>query len=138
MAFGGDPSSVAPSANPTVEGEAHITTGDYAKLLLMHLRGGRCGDNQILSQASLDTMHADRISSTYDGDAGGPDAGYGMGWWIDRDTKRISDPGAWGALPWLDLDDRYGAYLIVEDQAATGEALKNQIEDLIHEAVVGP
>lgn len=137
VAFGGDPSSVTPSANPSVEGGAHITTADYGKLLLMHLRGGMCGDNQVLSQGSLDTMHADRISATYDGDAGNPDTGYGMGWWVDRSTGRISDGGAWGAVPWLDLDDGYGAYLIVEDVTATGQLLKSRIEELVHEAVVG-
>ncbi|MGI9597579.1 MAG: serine hydrolase domain-containing protein [Acidimicrobiales bacterium] len=137
VGFGGDPSGVTPSANPSVEGGAHITVSDYGKLLLMHLRGGKCGDDQVLSQASLDTMHADRISAVYDGDASAPDTGYGMGWWVDRDTGRISDPGAWGAVPWLDLDDRYGAYLVVEDQAVTGQALKDQIEDLVHEAAVG-
>lgn len=137
VAFGGDPDSVTPSENPNVEGGAHINVSDYGKLLLMHLRGGTCGDEQVLSKASLDTMHADRISAAYDGNASAPDTGYGMGWWIDRETGRISDPGAWGAVPWLDLDDGYGAYLIIEDQSATGQALKGEIEDLVHEAVVG-
>ena len=136
VAFGGDPSGVTPSANPNIEGGAHITASDYGKLLLMHLRGGACGDDQVLSQASLDTMHADRVAAAYGGDAA-PATGYGMGWWVDRETGRISDPGAWGAVPWLDLDDRYGAYLVVEDRSETGLALKDEIEDLVHEAVVG-
>lgn len=135
VAFGGDPSSVTKSPNPNVEGGAHITTGDYGTLLLMHLRGGACEGNQVLSQESLDIMHADRIAS-YDGDAG-EDTGYGMGWWVDRETDRISDGGAWGAVPWLDLDDGYGAYIIVEDQSATGQALKDKIEVLVHTAVTG-
>lgn len=133
--FAGDPDSVTESANPSIEGGAHITSGDYGKLLLMHLRGGQCGDNQVLSQESLDTMHADRIAAAYDGDAYGEDTGYGMGWWVDRDTGRISDGGAWGALPWLDLDDNYGAYIIVEDDSSTGSELKDRIEDLVHDAV---
>lgn len=135
VAFGGDPSSVTPSENPNVEGGAHITTGDYGKLLLMHLRGGECDGTPVLSQSSLDTMHADRIAAVYDGDANSEDAGYGMGWWVDRSTERISDGGAWGAVPWLDLDDGYGAYIIVEDLSATGQALKTEIEKLVHEAV---
>lgn len=134
--FAGDPSGVTPSPNPSIEGGAHITAGDYAKLLLMHLRGGSCGDNAILSQASLDTMHADRISDAYGGDSG-VNSGYGMGWWVDRETGRISDGGAWGAIPWLDLDDGYGAYLVIENQSATGNAIKDQIEELIHTAVTG-
>jgi len=134
--FGGDPASVDESANPTIEGGAHITSGDYGELLLMHLRGGRCGDNEVLSQASLDTMHADRIKAVYDGDALDPATGYGMGWWVDRNTDRISDGGAWGSVPWLDLDDGYGAYLIIEDLSITGNELKEMIEELVHDAVV--
>lgn len=136
VAFAGDPDSVTPSDNPNIEGGAYIDAGDYAKLLLMHLRGGTCGETQVLSQEALDTMHADRIAAVYDGNAS-PRAGYGMGWWVDRQTGRISDPGAWGAVPWLDLDDGYGAYLVIEDQSATGRALKEQIEELVHDAVLG-
>lgn len=134
--FGGDPDGVTYSDNPSIEGGAHIDAGDYAKLLLMHLRGGDCDGTQVLTQESLDTMHADRVGDVYDGDSS-PGAGYGMGWWVDRETGRISDGGAWGAVPWLDLDDGYGAYIIVEDQSATGQALKSEIEDLVHEALTG-
>ncbi|MEL6983469.1 MAG: hypothetical protein AAFO29_13670 [Actinomycetota bacterium] len=40
-------------------------------------------------------------------------------------------------MPWLDLDDGYGAYLVIEEQSQTGQALKEQIEELVHAAVVG-
>jgi CubicO group peptidase (beta-lactamase class C family) len=86
VAFGGDPDSVTASDNPNIEGGAHITAADYGKLLLMHLRGGMCGDSQVFTQASLDTMHADRVASAYNGDASAPDTGYGMGWWVNRET----------------------------------------------------
>jgi CubicO group peptidase (beta-lactamase class C family) len=135
--FGGNPDSVTKSENPNIEGGAYITTGDYAKLLLMHLRGGSCDGTQVLSQESLDTMHADRIAAAYNGFSSSPDFGYGMGWWVDRETGRISDGGAWGAVPWLDLDDGYGAYIIVEDQSETGQSLKGEIEELVHSAVTG-
>lgn len=135
-AFGGDPDGVTESANPSIEGGAYITAIDYAKLLQMHLNGGRCDGTQVLSQESLDTMHTDRIAAVYDGEAGSADFGYGMGWWINRDTGRISDGGAWGALPWLDLDDGYGAYIIVEDQSQTGQSLRGEIEELVHQAAI--
>ena len=102
-----------------MEGGAYVTPGDYAKLLLMHLRGGRCGDEQVLSQAALDRMHADRIGPTY-GTSAGTDTGYGMGWWVDRASGQISDPGAYGSFPWLDLDDGYGAYLVIEADSGDG------------------
>ncbi len=134
--FAGDPDGVAETANPNIEGGGYVSMTDYAQLMLMHLRGGTCGDNQVLSQESLDTMHADRVSAVYDGNAGGPGFGYGMGWWVDRETGRISDGGAFGTVPWLDLDDGYGAYIVIEDESDTGQALKTEIEELVHEAVV--
>ena len=109
---------------------------DYAELLLMHLRGGRCGDAQVLSQAALDRMHADRIGPTYGADAG-PGTGYGMGWWVDRASGRISDPGAYGSVPWLDLEDGYGAYLVIEADSTTGAELAQQLYDVVDEAVTG-
>jgi len=134
VAFGGDATNF-PSDNPNIEGGAYVTTGDYGELLLMHLRGGSCGDTQVLNQDSLDTMHADRIAAVYGGDASGAGSGYGMGWWVDRETGRISDGGAFGTVPWLDLDDGYGAYLVIEDMSATGQELAAEIEELVHAAV---
>ncbi len=132
-AFNADPTTLAPTDNPNMEGGAYITAPDYAELLLMHLRGGRCGDRQVLSSAAIDRMHADRIGQVYDGSVGR--MGYGMGWWINRDTGRLSDPGAYGSTPWLDLDDDYGVYLVVEADGATGTALADLLADPIDEVM---
>ena len=131
--FGGDPSTLSDTDNPNMEGSAYVTTGDYAKLLLMHLRGGMCDENQVLSQDALDTLHADRVAEAYDGDAAEA-TGYGMGWWIDRETGRLSDGGAYGSVPWLDLDDGYGAYLVIEADAGTGATLADLLEQTVADA----
>ena len=68
---------------------------------------------QVLSQAALDRMQSDRIGEVYGGEAR-PGMGYGMGWWVDKASGLINDPGAFGAVPWLDLEDGYGAYLVIE------------------------
>ncbi len=133
-AFDADPSRLQATANPNMEGGAYITTGDYAKLLLMHLRGGRCGDDQVLSQQALDRMHTDRIGPTYGGQAD-VNTGYGMGWWVDRATGRISDPGAYGANAWLDLAAGYGAYLVIESDTGTGLELSGLLFDPIDQAI---
>ncbi len=132
--FGGDPSTLVETDNPNLEGGAYVTTGDYAKLLLMHLRGGMCGDNQVLSQSALDAMHGDRIADAYDGSAGDA-TGYGMGWWIDRETGLISDGGAYGSQPWLDLEDGYGVYLVIEADSGTGNELAALLEDVVDDAI---
>ncbi|MDH4168416.1 MAG: beta-lactamase family protein [Acidimicrobiia bacterium] len=134
-AFNADPATLAPTDNPNIEGGAYVTTGDYGKLLLMHLREGMCGQNRVLSAGALARMHDDRIAEAYDGDAGGPDSGYGMGWWVDRLTGRISDGGAFGSVPWLDLEQGYGAYLVIEADSDTGGQLASQLFDVIDTAV---
>ncbi len=140
--FAGDPSTLVDTDNPNPEGGAYINAPDYGRLLLMHLEDGMCGDSQVLSPEALDTMHSDRIGSTYSGEAGqvgtgGDGTGYGMGWWVDRDTGRISDGGAYGSVPWLDLDDGYGAYLVIEADSGTGGELAGLLEEVIHTAITG-
>ena len=82
-------------------------------------------------------MHSDRIAAVYDGDAWSADNGYGMGWWIDRVTGRISDGGAYGSEPWLDVEDGYGTYLVLEADADLGIRLADELYDLIEVAVTG-
>lgn len=141
--FAGDPSTLVDTDNPNPEGGAYITAPDYGQLLLMNLRGGMCGDTQVLSPEALAAMHSDRIGATYAGEAGAaPTAGaagtgYGMGWWVDRDTGRVSDGGAYGSVPWLDLDDGYGAYLVIEADSGTGGELADLLEEVVHAAVTG-
>ena len=132
--FDGDPSVLVETDNPNMEGGAYVTTGDYAELLLMQLRGGMCGDTQVLSPEALATMHGDRIGDVYGGEAFSPDSGYGMGWWVDRTTGRLTDPGAYGAVPWLDLKAGHGAFLVVESDAETGSALAAQLYDVVDAA----
>lgn len=138
--FAGDPNTLVATDNPNPEGGAYVSATDYAQLLLMHLREGRCGDEQVLTPEAIATMHADRIGPTYSGEAGAVDTagggtGYGMGWWVDRETGRISDAGAYGSVPWLDLADGYGAYLVIEADAGTGAELAALLEDIVHDAV---
>ena len=133
--FDSDPSTLMPTYNPNLEAGAYVTTGDYGALLLMHLRDGMCGDNQVLSAESLDRMHSDRIMAAYGSDVWG--SGYGMGWWVDRENGRITDGGLYGTVPWLDLEDGYGAYLVVEADSPTGNALAGLLYEVVEEAVAG-
>lgn len=120
--FGGEPPSPNDTGNPNIEGGAYINSGDYAELLLMHLRGGRCDGGQVLSAEAVERTHADRIGDADGGSAGG-DTGYGLGWWIDRTSGRLTDPGAYGSVPWLDLQAGRGGYLVLEADARTGAEL---------------
>jgi CubicO group peptidase (beta-lactamase class C family) len=133
--FDSNPGQLAETANPNLEGGAYSNSRDYARLLLMHLQDGRCGDTQILTPESLATMHADRIAEAYDGDAYSPGTGYGMGWWVDRESGRISDGGAFGSTPWLDLADGYGVHLLTESNSGISGELAGLLYDVIDDAV---
>ena len=133
--FDNNPEVLGATANPNIEGGAYSTTTDYAALMLMHLRGGVCGDTTVVSQKALDMMHNDRIAEAYDGHAGSHVTGYGMGWWVDRMTGTISDPGAFGSVPILDLDDGYGMLLMTESSSGLAGTLADELLPLIDEAV---
>ncbi len=135
--FDGDRANVNASLNPMIEGGAYINVADYGTLLSMHLNGGMCGDQQVLSQASLDLMHTDRIGDVYDGDAWDPGLGYGLGWWTQRATGQVFISGTWGAFAWLDLDDGYAAYLIVENNEPSLAFVGGTLNPLVHQVVTG-
>lgn len=133
--FNSDPKTLAATDNPNMEGGAYVSTGDYAKLLLMQLRGGKCGDTQVLSTKALQRLHEDRIGPAYNGNAFAEGVGYGMGWWVDRSEGRIRDPGAYGAVPWLDLGDGYGAFLLLESNQGDGAALAGKLYKPVETAI---
>ncbi len=112
-AWTGSPDSLQGLDNPNIEGGAISSLQDYAKLLLMHLNGGRCGDNRVMSEDSVAFMQVDR-----GGAFGVP---YGMGWWIVApeaagETPTVFyDPGAFGAVSWIDIERKIGGYVAIDD-----------------------
>jgi CubicO group peptidase (beta-lactamase class C family) len=109
--FNGTVESLPGQSNPHIGGGAITNLADYAKLLQVHLNGGFCGDQQVLSQAALDRMRVDRggvvsINPTP----------YGMGWWISSDNPGVyDDPGAFGAISFIDVERGIGGYVAIDD-----------------------
>jgi len=58
-----------------------------------------------------------------------------MGWWVDRANGHISDGGAFGSAPWLDLDDGYGVFVLTESSSETSSALAGYLRELIDTAI---
>jgi CubicO group peptidase (beta-lactamase class C family) len=54
--FDGDPSNLPATANPSLGGGAYSTVNDYSKVLLMHLRGGLCEQERVLSPEMVQLM----------------------------------------------------------------------------------
>jgi CubicO group peptidase (beta-lactamase class C family) len=134
--FDGDPSSLEPTDNPNMEGGAYSDIADYGKLLLMHLRGGMCGENRVLSEAAIRRMHEDRFLS-YGGATIQPAfAGYGLGWWVSREDPELTiDPGAYGAFPWIDEERGYAGFLVIEATSVLGAELWTRTVGLVNEAI---
>jgi CubicO group peptidase (beta-lactamase class C family) len=135
--FDGDLANLDPTDNPNIEGGMYATIEDYGKILLMHLRGGMCGDTRVLSEASVQRMQEDRIAEAYDGtttlDPSMP--GYGLGWWMTRPNTLVSDTGAYGASPWIDLDRRYAAMFLIEGKAEQGALFRIQNLSVLEEII---
>ncbi len=127
--FDGEVTNLTPTDNPSVEGGAYVSVSDYGKLLLLHLRGGLCGEARVLSDAAVERMRVDRILEVYGGSTGvgGSLEGYGLGWWVDRENPGVfMDPGAYGAITWLDASRGYAAFIALEASSELGVALAEQ------------
>jgi CubicO group peptidase (beta-lactamase class C family) len=132
--FTGDPSTLVVTDNPSIEAGAYATPDVFAALLLMHLRGGVCGGQQVLSQEAVDRMIIDRVAD-YGGSAG-PGRGYGLGWWVNRATGYVNSLGAYGAAPTLNPDAGFGYYLILEANDSTLQAIDGPLRTAIESAVL--
>lgn len=133
--FAGDPSTLRPTDNPNMEGGAYTDVADYAKLLLMHLRGGMCDGGRVLSEAAVRRMHEDRIAA-YGGSTGTAFEGYGFGWWVDRDQPSLTiDPGAYGAYAWIDEERGYGVFFALEADTGVGTELFVRLLPLVTGAI---
>ncbi|MEQ9323139.1 MAG: serine hydrolase domain-containing protein [Polyangiaceae bacterium] len=133
--FDGDLTTLAPTDNPNIEGGMYSTIEDYAQLLVMHLRGGICGDDRVLSEESVTRMQQDRIAEAYDGTATLDPTmpGYGLGWWMTRPNTTLSDTGAYGASPWMDVERRYAAMFLMEGKAEQGALFRIQVTPVLEE-----
>jgi CubicO group peptidase (beta-lactamase class C family) len=113
----GFPDSLIGLDNPNIEGGAITSLQDYASLLLMHLRGGKCGENQVISPASVEFMQVDRSAGLPGNEEG---VTYGMGWWIPEDLPGVViDAGLFGAISWLDTERGIGGYVATDDYSYT-------------------
>ncbi len=134
--FQADIANLPATENPSIEGGGHTNALDYGKVLLMHLRGGSCDDNRVLSEASVARMQQDRIGLVYGGSTTSTKLeGYGMGWWIDRDFPGVvADGGMYGAIPWLDVSREYGALILMEADMTLGSELMDAVKPIVDAA----
>ena len=110
-AWTGEPNSLTGTRNPHIGGGAITNMADYAKLLQVHLNGGFCSDTRILSDAAIASMRADRGNLVQTNPTP-----YGMGWWIRSENPGVyTDPGAFGAVSFIDVNRGIGGYMAIDD-----------------------
>jgi len=134
----GSPDSLLGTQNPNVEGGAITNLADYAKLLQVHLNGGYCGATRVLSEEAVATMQVDLGGVVESGPVP-----YGMGWWISTDHPGVfDDPGAFGAISFIDTGRGIGAYVAIDDytsfdSGAPINLVRDQIIECIQSVVDG-
>jgi len=132
--------SYVPLETGRLGGGGRTDLAGYGRLLRMHLDGGRHDGRVFLREDLIARMRAPGGSLFRNPIPETEAYGYGMGWWFDRMDGAgrplvISDPGAWGAYPWIDLSRRYSAFLFIRKQLADGVRLVNTLRPVIEEAI---
>lgn len=129
-----------PLSTGRLGGGGRTDLASYGKLLKMHLAGGLHQGRRILSAELVRAMQTSNGAAFRNPISDTEAYGYGMGWWFDAVTsggqpRIVSDPGAWGAYPWIDRERRYGAFLFVRKTLAAGVALQRDVRPLIERAL---
>ncbi|WP_165797520.1 serine hydrolase domain-containing protein [Solimonas fluminis] len=132
--------------NPRIGGGALSDTSDYLRITRMFLDGGRAGDATVLSEQSAASVTGSQIGARpvlFKPVA--PDSGldgYSNGWWISAADAHpgsagpeLSDPGLFGATPWMDFDKDYSAALWMVEGTDTGVDMWRAIRPLILEQI---
>lgn len=126
--------------NPRIGGGALSNTLDYLKLMRMFLDGGRANGQEVLTSTSAASVKTDQISPRLmlSKPVDGSFDGYSNGWWLSAADAHpgsagpeVSDPGLFGATPWMDFDKNYSAALWVVKDTTTGVNLWRQLRPLI-------
>ena len=130
--------------NPRIAGGAQSDVGDYTRIMQMFLDGGVWQGRRILSSESVARMTQDQKGSlpVINSPGGTALPGYSFGWWISDPSlypgssgPELSDQGAFGCTPWIDLDLSYTAIILIQSRTGTGTEIWNAVRPLVIEQV---
>jgi poly(3-hydroxybutyrate) depolymerase/CubicO group peptidase (beta-lactamase class C family) len=132
------------AALPWVAGGALSTLDDYARFLRMLVGRGELDGVRVLRASSVESMFRDQVPAMVEVHAVGFDADdvrYGLGTWLQRlpdGAIRVSDPGAFGFTPWIDLDLGIGGVFGVVDRAARVLEQLKRVQQVLRTTVASP
>lgn len=121
LPVGGEPGT---AKLPWVAGGAVSTLDDYTRFLRLLAGKGEFEGRRVLSEASVAAMWKDQVPSYVEVQAIGFESEhvrYGLGTWLlpiegVDGGWRVSDPGAFGFTPWLDLDLGIAGVFAIQDR----------------------
>jgi len=136
--------------NPRIAGGAYSDVGDYSKIMQAYLAGGVYGSTRVLSRQMYYEMQNDqkRDLPVVNSPGGEVLTGYSFGWWHTSLTylqsqprpqtpgPELSDQGAFGCTPWIDLHYNYTAILLIRDRTSSGTRIWEAIRPLIIEQIL--
>lgn len=136
--------SYGATSNPRIAGGVSCKTEDYARILAVHLARGRYLGTRVLAATTVDRMRQDEFVNqgitTIFSSPGQPGWHYGLSWWISTYAgsgapTEISDQGAFGTTPWIDLGRGYAAVMLMQSTTPTGTRIWNRLEPAIEAAI---
>lgn len=130
--FTGNPDSLAGTGNPHPGAGAISSMQDMAKLLLLHIRDGMCGDRRVLSPDAVMFMQVNRIEGLINPIF--PGRAYGMGWWGREQLPNVVyDTSLYGSVAWIDTQRMVGGFVAIDDYsgASTGASWAIILDELI-------
>ncbi|MCX7071637.1 MAG: serine hydrolase [Gammaproteobacteria bacterium] len=143
----GDPAVVS---NPRVAGGAVASAPAYARLLRVLLNDGLYEGRRVLSTAMVAELLRDQTTGLpvlyqpFPADRATDYPGYGLGVFISAPRlhpgssgPEYSDPGLFGATPWIDLGLGYGGVLLIESTTDVGLDLWDQLRPLVIRQLTG-
>jgi CubicO group peptidase (beta-lactamase class C family) len=131
--------------NPRIAGGASSDVGDYTKIMQTYLASGVFGNTRIISPKIYFEMQTDqkRNLPVANSPGGSILTGYSYGWWHSAASylqnqpppttigPELSDQGAFGCTPWIDLEYNFTAIILIQKTTATGTHIWNEIRPLI-------
>jgi len=126
-------------ANPWVAGGVSTHSEDYVKILAVHLNQGWWPGGRIYEPETIAVMREDFIGSKpiFASPAPTDDWHYGLSWWLSppvsgNTVTEVSDQGAFGTTPWLDIERNYGALILINKTTVNGNKIWNAIRPIIN------
>jgi len=126
------------NVNPRIPGGVRSTAGDYSIVLAMIQNEGMYQGVRILNKATLDYMATNHAAGLVIGYTPYPEShGYGIGQWreaVDSNAvaTRVSSPGAFGTVPWVDKRNNIAGIVFVKGQWSSLRSEIFDLQDLVH------